>query len=126
MNGGAKFDVKNLGDVEFEVKHKMPGTALTSLRYVIMLSIYGGFIAVIYSIFTIEHPDGAEKTPPISPTKQCVINRTVLFFFVYGLPWIFITLEPLKVESPGINTVQNAMEAARATVCIARCSPSSS
>ena len=25
----------------------------------------------------IEHPDGAEKSPPISPTMQCVINREV-------------------------------------------------
>merc|ERR1719409_1961463 len=71
MNGEAKFDDKGLGDVEFEVKHKMPGIALTILRYVVMLSIYGGFIAVIYSIFTIKHPDGAEKTPAISPTMQC-------------------------------------------------------
>merc|ERR1719183_153504 len=116
MNGEAKFDDKGLGDVEFEVKHKMLGIALTILRYVVMLSIYGGFIAVIYSIFTIQHPDGAEHTPPISPTMQCVINLTVQFFFVYGLLWIFITLKQFKVEIPGFNTMENAMEAARATV----------
>merc|ERR1719506_935617 len=54
--------------------------------------------------------------PLISPTMQCVINLTVQFFFVYGLLWIFITLKQFKVEIPGFNTVQNAMEAARATV----------
>merc|ERR1719326_2423169 len=97
----------------------MIGTCLTILRFVCMFSIYGGFTAVIYSIFTIEHPDGAEKTPPISPTMQCVINLTVQFFFVYGLLWIVITLKQFKVELPGFNTIQNAMEAARATVMYA-------
>ena len=31
------------GDVEFEVGNKMIGMALTCLRYLCMLSIYGGF-----------------------------------------------------------------------------------
>jgi len=116
MNGEAKFDDKGLGDVQFEVQHKMLGTCLTILRFVIMLSIYGGFTAVIYSIFTIEHPDGAEKTPPISPTMQCVINLTVQFFFVYGILWVFITLQTFNVNLPGMSNLMNAMEAARATV----------
>jgi hypothetical protein len=116
MSGEAKFDDKGLGDVQFEVQHKMFGTILTILRFVIMLSIYGGFTAVIYSIFVLEHPDGAEKTPPISPTMQCVINLTVQFFFVYGLLWVFITLQQFNVNLPGQSNLMNAMEAARATV----------
>merc|ERR1719506_2503760 len=54
--------------------------------------------------------------PLISPTMQCVINLTVQFFFVYGMLWVFITLKQFKVEIPGFNTMENAMEAARATV----------
>merc|ERR1719198_2908047 len=94
----------------------MIGMALTCLRYLCMLSIYGGFTAVIYSIFVLEHPDGAEHTPPISPTMQCVINLTVQFFFVYGLLWIIITLKQFNVSLPGMSQLNNAMEAARATV----------
>merc|ERR1719183_116217 len=119
MNGEAKFDDKGLGDVEFEVGNKAIGMVLTVCRYGAMLCIYGGFIAVIYSIFTIEHPKGAEHTPPISPTMQCVINLTVQFFFVYGLLWVVITLKQFKVDLPGFSTIQNAMEAARATVMYA-------
>ena len=42
--------------------------------------------------FLHEHPDGADKTPPILPTMQGVINLTVQCFVVYGRPWIFVTL----------------------------------
>merc|ERR1719160_2382243 len=102
-----------LGDVQFEVKNQMLGTVLTILRFVIMISIYAGFTAVIYSIFTLEHPDGPEHTPPISPTMQCVINLTVQFFFIYLLLWIFLTLEQFSVNMPGQGTMMNAMEAER-------------
>merc|ERR1719409_1255075 len=119
MNGEAKFDDKGLGDVEFEVGNKMFGMALTICRYVVMLAIYIGFTVVIYSIFVLEHPKGPEHTPPISPTMQCVINLTVQFFFVYGLLWVVLTLKQFKVEIPGFGAIQNAMEAARATVMYA-------
>jgi len=116
MNGDAKYDDKGLGDVQFEVKHKTFGMVLVALRWVLMISIYAGFTAVIYSVFTIEHPDGAEKTPPISPAMQCVINLTVQFFFIYGMLWVFLTIEQFGFTLPGQGTMMNAMEAARATV----------
>merc|ERR1719502_1756046 len=81
-----------------------------------MISIYAGFTVVIYSIFTIEHPDGPEKTPPVSPTMQCVINLTVQFFFIYLLLWIFLTLDQFGVNLPGQTVIADAMEAARQTV----------
>ena len=34
----------------------------------------------------IEDLDDPEKTPPIAPAMQCVINLTAQFFFVYLLP----------------------------------------
>merc|ERR1719486_1580617 len=116
MNGDAKYDDKGLGDVQFEVKHKTFGMVLVALRWVLMISIYAGFTAVIYSVFTIEHPDGAEKTPPIFPAMQCVINLTVQFFFIYLMLWVFLTIEQFGVTLPGQGTMMNAMEAARATV----------
>merc|ERR1719183_2787039 len=119
MNGDAKYDEKGLGDVQFEVKNATIGMVLTALRYLLMICIYAGFTAVIYSIFTIEHPDGPEKTLPISPTMQCVINLTVQFFFIYLMLWIFITCEDFGMNLPGQQKFKNAMEAARATVMYA-------
>jgi len=116
MNGDAKYDDKGLGDVQFEVKNATIGMVLTALRYLLMICIYAGFTAVIYSIFTIEHPDGPEKTPPVSPTMQCVINLTVQFFFIYLLLWIFLTLDQFGVNLPGQTVIADAMEAARQTV----------
>merc|ERR1719440_980669 len=119
MKGEAKYDAEGLGDVKFEVQNAGIGMALTALRYICMISIYAGFSAVIYSIFTIEHPDGPEKTLPISPTMQCVINLTVQFFFVYLMLWIFIPCEDFGMNLPGQQKFKNAMEAARATVMYA-------
>merc|ERR1719207_204391 len=67
-------------------------------------------------VITIEHPDGPEKTPPVSPTMQCVINLTVQFFFIYLLLWIFLTLDQFGVNLTGQNVIADAMEAARQTV----------
>ena len=52
-----------------------------------------GFTCVIYSIFTIQHPQGPQYTPPISVTMQCVINLTVQFFTVYLGLWIAQTVK---------------------------------
>jgi len=84
---------KTEGDMEYTVENKLLGTCLTVGRYAIMICIYIGFTCVIWSIFTIEHPQGAQFTPPISVTMQCVINLTVQFFFVYGMIWACITLK---------------------------------
>jgi len=84
---------KTEGDMEYTVENKTLGTALTVARYAIMVCIYVGFSAIIYSIFTIEHPAGPEYTLPISVTMQCVINLTFQFFFVYGMIWACVTLK---------------------------------
>merc|ERR1719171_2493085 len=90
------------------------GTILTVGRYVIMFCIYVGFACVIYSIFTIEHPQGPQYTPPISVTMQCVINLTVQFFTVYLLLWIAQTVKDfLKWELPKLTQL---MENAKGTI----------
>merc|ERR1719305_1343782 len=58
-----------------------------------MFCIYVGFSCVIYSILTLEHPNGKAYTPPISVTMQCVINLTFQFFFVYLWIWAAITIK---------------------------------
>merc|ERR1719387_3174818 len=57
-----------------------------------MLCLYGGFTAVMVSVFLIEHPDGPEKTPPISPAMQCVMNLAVQYFTIMLLLFVSITV----------------------------------
>jgi len=81
------------GDMEYNVDNKLLGSVLAIGRYVMMICIYVGVGCVIYSIFTIQHPQGPEYTIPISPTMQCVINLTFQFFFVYIWIWAAITVK---------------------------------
>merc|ERR1719183_1716024 len=107
-----KGDVE--GDMVYTVENKLFGTVLAVGRYVIMVCIYIGFSCVIYSIFTIEHPQGPQYTPPISVTMQCVINLTVQFFFIYLWIWAAITIK----EFTGFEwaLMMQTMENAKGTV----------
>merc|ERR1719335_2019472 len=98
----------------YHVDNPMLGTALTVGRWIIMLSIYIGFSCVIWSIFTLEHPQGPQYTPPISVTMQCVINLTVQYFFVYLMIWICVTIN--EITGWDWHLVSNAMESAKGTV----------
>merc|ERR1719301_173611 len=80
------------GDVLFELENKTLGIVMTVLRYVALLALYGGFTAVMVSVFLIEHPDGPEKTPPISPAMQCVMNLAVQYFTIMLLLFVSITV----------------------------------
>ena len=84
---------------------------LTICRYILLLSSYLGFAAVVVTIFTLEHPRGAQYTPPISPTVQCVMNLTFQFFFIYLMVWACISLrEWTGMEWPLLtNTMESAM-----------------
>jgi septal ring factor EnvC (AmiA/AmiB activator) len=109
LSGTADTKQKVEGDVVFKVENKALGAILTVGRYLIMFCIYVGFSCVIYSIFTIEHPNGPQYTPPISVTMQCVINLTFQFFFIYLMIFICVTID----EFTGmkwqllINTMEN-------------------
>jgi len=79
-----------------------------------MLSLYTGAIAVVCSVFTLQHPDGKESTPPLSPTMQCVLNLAFQYFLIYALVWIFITLEDFT--SFELTAAKQAVESAKSTV----------
>merc|ERR1719199_1459313 len=102
------------GDMEYTVENKLFGTILAIGRYVMMICIYVGFSCVIYSIFTIEHPQGPQYTPPISVTMQCVINLTVQFFFIYLWIWAAITIKEFTGFEWALMT--QTMENGKATV----------
>merc|ERR1719428_2755301 len=78
--GGEVSKGEQEGDMVYKVGNPMLATVLTVVRFCIMFCIYVGFTCVIWSVFTIEHPQGPQYTPPISVTMQCVINLTVQFF----------------------------------------------
>ena len=63
------------------------------------------------SIFTLEHSDGAQYTPPISPTVQCVLNLTFQYSIIYLMVWARISLrEWANMEWPLLtNTMESCM-----------------
>jgi len=83
------------------------------------LALYGGFTAVIYSVFVIEHPTDVSLTPPISPAMQCVMNLTVQYFFIYLCLWICITAQQFLGSSPFWDKTIAIFDAGRATVMFA-------
>jgi hypothetical protein len=117
-----KGDVKEPrmeGEVEFDVGEGLLAKVMTAIRFLIMLSVYIGAVAVVCSVFTIKHPDGDELTPPLSPTMQCVLNLCFQYFLIYGLLWIFITVEDFMGAvgtSLDLTSAKDAIESAKSTV----------
>jgi len=106
------------GDVTFEMKNPTIGMVMTAVRYVALFGLYGGFSAVIVSVFTLEHPKDASLTPPISPAMQCVMNLAVQYFFIYLVLFVCITVKQFaKLEFMG--TLIGIFEAGQKTVMFA-------
>ena len=61
------------GDVTFKLENPTVYGILNAIRWACMLSMYGGFSAVIYSVCVIKNPNG--PTPPVSPAMQCADCR---------------------------------------------------
>merc|ERR1719248_536175 len=108
------------GDVKYEFEgdqgQGMLPKVLTVFRFIIMLSVYACTTAVVCSVFTIQHPDGKELTPPLSPTMQCVLNLVFQYFLIYGLLWIFITVEDFMGANDYMTAAKDAIESAKSTV----------
>jgi hypothetical protein len=115
--GGEVSKGRSEGDIEFKGVDMWGGylaKALTGLRFFVMVCVYAGALAVVCAVFTMQHPNGKEFTPPISPTMQCVINLSFQYFFIYILLWIFITVEDFT--SIDLTFVKDAVESAKTTV----------
>merc|ERR1719217_889490 len=116
--GGEVKQGRAAGDVVVEKVDMMGGylaKGLSVLRFLIMLSVYAGALAVVCAVFTMEHPDGKEHTIPVSPMMQCVINLSFQYFFIYILLWIFITVEDFFPDMK-LDFVRDAIESAKSTV----------
>jgi len=95
--------------------------ALTLVRYIVMFLLYGGMIAVVYGIFTMDGPKAiwGDKTPPVSPAVFCTMLLSGLFFMAYGVVAITQTLfdiAPKLREAPGLLLLQDAARSAQMTV----------
>merc|ERR1719392_193646 len=95
------------------------GMIITAIRWVCLLALYGGFTAVIVSVFIIEHPTDVSLTPPISPAMQCVMNLTVQYFFIYLVLFLCITTQTLLGESAILDQIIWIFDGARVTVMFA-------
>jgi len=61
--------------------------AFTVLKYIILLMLYVGALAVVYGICTFEPPAGTwpeGKKFPVAPAVQCTMILSCQFFIVYG------------------------------------------
>jgi len=104
------------GDMDYAVEDQQSWLAkgMSAFRFIIMLCVYASAVAVVCSVFTIQHPDGKELTPPLSPTMQCVLNLAFQYFLIYALLWIFITVEDFT--SFKLVEAKDAIESAKSTV----------
>merc|ERR1719409_516695 len=108
------------GDVVFEMESPMVGHVVMAIRWICLLALYGGFTAVIVSVFIIEHPTDVSLTPPISPAMQCVMNLTAQYFFIYLMLFICITVKQFVLPDSSMITKAIAIfDGARATVMFA-------
>merc|ERR1719152_606010 len=86
------------GDVCFVMENKTIALVIEVVRYICLFALYGGFTAVIVSVFIIEHPTDVSLTPPISPAMQCVMNLTVQYFFIYLVLFLSITVKQFLAQ----------------------------
>merc|ERR1719329_233288 len=70
------------------------GYFLIAMRYICMLSFYGGAIGVIVSIYAFKADEG--PTAPVSPTVQCVVNLTCQFFLVFFMVSAMLTVSEIS------------------------------
>jgi hypothetical protein len=113
---GKLKDGSTEGDVTFELPNPTIMAILMAMRYMVMLALYGGFTAVIYSVMVIEAPPGKQYVP-VSPAMQCTMNLTTQFFFVYLMLWVFVTIKQFTSGMDGfLNIAIPTMDSARATV----------
>jgi hypothetical protein len=107
------------GDVTFKLENPTIGIVMTVVRYCALLAMYGGFTAVIYSVFVIEHPTDVSLTPPISPAMACVMNLTLQYFSIYLVLFVSITVKQFFPDIQVMSSIIFIFEAAQKTVMFA-------
>merc|ERR1719197_1681783 len=106
------------GDVVFIMDNQTVAGVITAIRYLALLALYGGFTAVICSVFLISHPTDVSLTPPISPAMQCVMNLTLQYFTIYLVLFVCITVKQFT-NMEILGYIISIFESARMTVMFA-------
>merc|ERR1719198_1706873 len=106
------------GDVVFVMENQTLAAVITGIRYLALLGLYGGFTAVICSVFLITHPTDVSLTPPISPAMQCVMNLTLQYFTIYLVLFVSMTVHQFT-DLNFLGYVISILESARMTVMFA-------
>ena len=91
--------------------------AFTVLKFLIMIFLYGGALAIVYGIITYEPPAGtwpAGKTYPVAPAVQCTMILSCMYFLVYGL--IQISRTWTQFTASKFTKFENAMM--NSTICM--------
>merc|ERR1719502_1667166 len=79
------------GDIPHDAqpfKSQACAIAFTALKYLILLMLYGGALAVVYGIITYKPPAGiwpVGREFPVAPAVQCTMILACQYFIVYGL-----------------------------------------
>merc|ERR1719329_153201 len=120
LGGTMKINEKTK-EATFDVPDPTMGIILIGVRYICMLSFYGGAVVVMYAIVVFEAPAGPEHTVPVSPTVQCVMNLTAQFFLVYLLMTIMLTVSEVSGGKYPLETYKlfAALVASKATLAFA-------
>jgi len=86
------------GEDEVVLGDKGLRTVTTVGRFLSLACIYVGALAVMVSVFRIQHPEGPAMTPPVAPALYCVIFLTCLYFIAYTFHYIANTLKQKEVN----------------------------
>jgi len=94
--------------------------AFTVLKYIILLMLYVGALAVVYGICTFEPPAGTwpeGKKFPVAPAVQCTMILSCQFFIVYGGIQIARSWTQFTGIAPNFTSkVENALMTATASM----------
>jgi len=92
--------------------------AISAIRYIIMLGLYGGFATVTYGCFAMEGPEEIwhGQEPPVSPALFSTIILTGTFFGVYLLVSIAKTTAELAGNSEFLKKLSSLLVLAKFTV----------
>merc|ERR1719337_445572 len=91
--------------------------AFTVLKYLILLMLYGGALAVVYGIITYVPPKGIwpeGKAFPVAPAVQCTMILACQYFLVYGLIQVARTWTQFTGQK--LSKFENAMMTATASM----------
>merc|ERR1719388_618704 len=89
----------------------------TVLKFMILLGLYGGAVAVVYGILSYVPPKGIwpeGKSFPVAPAVQCTVNLACQYFIVYGL--IQVARTWTQFTGMKMSKFENAMMTATASM----------